>query len=448
MTLSLYNTLTREKSAFQPMNPANVRMYACGPTVYDFAHIGNARMVVVFDVLFRVLSAVYPRVTYVRNVTDIDDKIINAAIANAETIGTLTARTEKQFNEDMAAVGCLMPTHTPRATEYVPQMLSMIGELIKNGHAYEGDNHDGHVWFDVSSMPSYGSLSSNRNIENAVTTERVKVGLSKHDAVDFVLWKPSTDEQPGWDSPYGRGRPGWHIECSAMSGALLGDVFDIHGGGIDLIFPHHENEIAQSCCAHGTDKLANVWVHNGFITVNGEKMSKSLGNFFTVHDLLKDWDGEVIRYALLSAHYRQPLDFTNELLAQSKAALDRMYLALRGREVSKHENLLAESGLLNDLDTSAAMTKLHEWTTELNKGDDSAADKIKSLGAVMGLLQKDPEMWFQGSADTAAIDAKVAARVAAKKNKDFKTADAIRDELTAMGIILEDSAAGTTWRRA
>jgi cysteinyl-tRNA synthetase len=446
MTLSLYNTLTREKSAFKPIDPKNVRMYACGPTVYDFAHIGNARMVVVFDVLFRTLRAIYgeKHVTYVRNITDIDDKIITAAAAKGEPIGALTARTEQQFNADMAAIGCVMPTHTPRATEYVPQMLEMIAALIARGNAYEAE---GHVLFNVPSMKNYGGLSR-RNMDEMIAGARVDVAPYKKDAADFVLWKPSAPEQPGWDSPYGRGRPGWHIECSVMAGALLGPTFDIHGGGIDLIFPHHENEIAQSCCAHGTDCLANVWMHNGFITVNGEKMSKSLGNFFTVHDLLQTWDGEVIRYALLSAHYRQPLDFTEELLQQSKASLDKTYLALRGHKIEAEPDVLAESGFLDDLNTPMALTKIHEWTTALNKHDYNAIDKIRALGKILGLFQKDSDEWLQGDADAELIENKIRARYAAKASKDFKAADAIRDELNAMGIILEDTPNGTTWRRA
>lgn len=444
MKLALYNTLSREKSEFQPMDKNNVRMYVCGPTVYDYAHIGNARPVVVFDVLFRLLQTLYPNVTYVRNITDIDDKIMNAAAANGETIGDLTARTEKQFNTDMDALGTLRPTHTPRATEYVPQMLDIISKLIAKGHAYEAE---GHVLFSVPSMQHYGALSR-RSMDEMIAGARVDVAPYKKDAADFVLWKPSAPDQPGWDSAYGRGRPGWHIECSAMAGALLGEVFDIHGGGIDLVFPHHENEIAQSCCAHGTDQMARIWMHNGFLQVNGEKMSKSLGNFFTVYDLLQKWDGEVIRYALLSAHYRQPLDFTEELLTQSKAALDRTYLALRGFPTEAEPNVLVESGLLDDLNTPLALGKIHEWTTKLNKQDFDAIDKIRSLGKVLGLFQKDPEAWFKSGADADMIEDKIRARKQAKKDKDFQTADAIRDELTAMGIIIEDSPHGTTWRRA
>lgn len=449
MNLSLHNTMSRARETLTPIDPANVRLYACGPTVYDFAHIGNARMVVVFDVLFRTLRALYgdSHVTYVRNITDIDDKIINAAAANGETIADLTARTEKQFNEDMAALHCLPPTHTPRATEYVQQMLALIATLIAKGHAYEAE---GHVLFNVPSMKNYGELS-HRNRDDQIAGARVDVAPYKRDPADFVLWKPSAPEQPGWDSAYGRGRPGWHIECSAMSRALLGDNFDIHGGGLDLIFPHHENEIAQSCCASGLPQLANIWMHNGFVTVNGEKMSKSLGNFFTVHDLLQDWDGEVIRYALLTAHYRQPLDFTPELLAQSKAALDKIYLALRGIPATMDQpNILKKSGLLDDLNTTEALTQIHYWTGALNKGDTSAASKIRAAGALLGIAEQDSESWLQSGKglDAAAIDAKITARLAARAARDFAKADAIRNELAAGGIILEDSGATTAWRRA
>jgi len=449
MNLSLHNTMSRARETLTPIDPANVRLYACGPTVYDFAHIGNARMVVVFDVLFRTLRALYgdSHVTYVRNITDIDDKIINAAAANGETIADLTARTEKQFNEDMAALHCLPPTHTPRATEYVQQMLALIAALIAKGHAYEAE---GHVLFNVPSMKNYGELSR-RNRDDQIAGARVDVAPYKRDPADFVLWKPSAPEQPGWDSAYGRGRPGWHIECSAMSRALLGDNFDIHGGGLDLIFPHHENEIAQSCCASGLPQLANIWMHNGFVTVNGEKMSKSLGNFFTVHDLLQDWDGEVIRYALLTAHYRQPLDFTPELLAQSKAGLDKIYLALRGIPATMDQpNILKKSGLLDDLNTTEALTQIHYWTGALNKGDTSAASKIRAAGALLGIAEQDSESWLQSGKglDAAAIDAKITARLAARAARDFAKADAIRNELAAGGIILEDSGATTAWRRA
>ncbi|HET8725919.1 MAG TPA: cysteine--tRNA ligase, partial [Alphaproteobacteria bacterium] len=327
MPLQIHNTLTRRKEAFEPIDADNVRLYVCGPTVYDTAHIGNARPVVVFDVLARLLRRIYgdDHVTYVRNITDVEDKIIDRARQNGEAIGELTARTTRQYHADMAAIGALPPDVEPRATEHIPEMVAIIERLIDRGHAYEAE---GHVLFNVPSMPDYGRLSG-RNRDDQIAGARVEVAPDKRDPADFVLWKPSTGGQPGWDSPWGRGRPGWHIECSAMAEAWLGQTFDIHGGGIDLIFPHHENEIAQSRCAHGTERMAAYWMHNGYLMANGEKMSKSLGNFFTVHDLLKDWPGEAIRLVLLSAQYRQPLDLTDERLTEAKADLDRFYGALR-----------------------------------------------------------------------------------------------------------------------
>ncbi|MGB1008054.1 MAG: cysteine--tRNA ligase, partial [Thalassobaculaceae bacterium] len=323
-----HNTLTRTKAPFVPLDPSHVRMYVCGPTVYDLAHIGNARPVVVFDVLFRVLRAAYPaaRVTYVRNITDIDDKINQRARDSGEAIGDITARTTAVFQADMAALGALPPTVEPRATAHVEHMIAMTESLIAGGHAYAAE---GHVLFSVPSMADYGQLSG-RDRDEQIAGARVEVAPYKRDPADFVLWKPSDADTPGWDSPWGRGRPGWHIECSAMSREYLGETFDIHGGGLDLVFPHHENEIAQSRCAHGSDRMASVWMHNGYVTVEGEKMSKSLGNFYTVHELLADHPGEALRYALLSGHYRAPWDFSMAGLASAKTALDRLYQALRG----------------------------------------------------------------------------------------------------------------------
>ncbi len=454
MTLHFYNTLTRQKEKFIPIDAASIRMYVCGPTVYDFAHIGNARPVVVFDVLFRLLRTLYGdrHVIYVRNITDIDDKIVARAAENGETIYDLTARTELQFQTDMTALNALQPTNQPRATEFLNPMQHIIRRLLHKGHAYE---KDGHVLFYTPSMPNYGALSG-RNRDDQIAGARVDVAPYKKDPADFVLWKPSTPDQPGWDSPWGRGRPGWHIECSAMAGALLGETFDIHGGGLDLIFPHHENEIAQSCCANGTDKLANVWMHNGFVTVNGEKMSKSQGNFYTVHDLLQNWPGEVIRYALLSAHYRQPLDFTNELLKQCKAALDKVYLALRNFAsvpAAAQSGVLEVSGLLDDLNTVAAITKLHELAGQVNKTQDvKVVQQLYELGGYLGLLQQDPEAWLKWQPTPNAfsdeqIEKMIGAREAARVVKDFAESDRIRDKLAAAGIILEDTATATTWRR-
>ncbi|MET4699535.1 cysteinyl-tRNA synthetase [Constrictibacter sp. MBR-5] len=458
MALVLHNTLTRVKETFEPIDPQHVRMYVCGPTVYDFAHIGNARPVVVFDVLYRLLQRRYPRVTYVRNITDVDDKINAAARESGRTIREITEGTAKAFHEDMAALGALEPDVEPRATEHIAQMVAMIGKLIEGGHAYAAE---GHVLFNVPSMPDYGRLSR-RNRDDMVAGARVEVAPYKRDPADFILWKPSDAETPGWDSPWGRGRPGWHIECSAMSEAYLGETFDIHGGGADLIFPHHENEVAQSVCAHGGKPFVRYWVHNGWVMVEGEKMSKSLGNFFTVRDLLGEHPGEAIRLTLLSAHYRQPLDFTKDLLAQSKQALDRFYLALRDQpEAEADPALLApiEAALDDDLNTPAAIAALHDLTTRLNKARDhekpGLAAALRAAGGLLGLLDADPERWLRGEGTATAggptpeeIEDLIVRRRDARKAKDFAEADRIRDSLAAQGVLLEDSPQGTTWRRS
>ncbi|MGF6230047.1 cysteinyl-tRNA synthetase [Inquilinus ginsengisoli] len=458
MALSLHNTLTRTKEAFVPIDPSHVRMYVCGPTVYDYAHIGNARPIVVFDVLYRLLRTLYPQVTYARNITDIEDKIIERAKANGESIGELTRRTGEVFAADMAALGALLPDIQPRATEHIPQMQAMIGTLIDKGHAYAAD---GHVLFNVPSMPDYGQLSR-RNRDELIDGARIDVAPYKRDPADFVLWKPSTDDQPGWDSPWGRGRPGWHIECSAMAAAHLGTIFDIHAGGIDLVFPHHENEIAQSRCAHGTPVMANVWLHNGFLQVEGQKMSKSLGNFYTPHDLLEEFPGEALRYALLSGHYRQPFDFTKDGVRQARAALDRFYGALRAIGTAPAEPGEVPPAVLaaleDDLNTPEALAALHETVSELNKATDSAeqarlAAGLLAGGRLLGLLEQAPEDWFRwrpkadSGLDDAEIDALVAARRAARAAKDFAEADRIRDQLVAAGIALEDKPDRTLWRR-
>jgi len=455
--LDLYNTLTRRKERFEPLRPDHVGMYVCGPTVYDTAHIGNARPVVVFDLLFRLLSRLYPAVTYVRNITDVDDKIIDRARDSGEPIDALTARTTDLFHADMDALNALRPTIEPRATQHIGQMIALIATLIERGNAYAAE---GHVLFSVPSMPSYGQLSR-RSLDDMIAGARVEVAPYKHDASDFVLWKPSTPDQPGWDSPWGRGRPGWHIECSAMAKEHLGVTFDIHGGGLDLIFPHHENEIAQSCCAHGTDRLARTWVHNGFVTVEGEKMSKSLGNFFTVHDLLDEFPGEAIRLTLLSAHYRQPLDFTREGIRQAKGALDRWYQALRGEPVPAAGELPFDvlAALEDDLNSPLAIAHLHELATAVNKAK-SDAEKAAAKGALLaagqqlGLLQQDPEAWFRwaptGGAEglsDAEVEQLIVDRKSARAAKNFAEADRIRKELADKGIVLEDGPQGTTWKR-
>jgi len=458
MDLHLYNTLTRRKEAFRPIDETRVRMYVCGPTVYDFAHIGNARPVVVFDTLYRLLRLAYGlgHVVYVRNITDVEDKIIAAAAERGESIADLTRRTTEAYHADMAALNALPPDHEPRATAYIGEMVAMIGVLIERGHAYVAE---GHVLFNVPSMPDYGELAR-RSLDDMIAGARVEVAPYKKHAADFVLWKPSSAEQPGWDSPWGRGRPGWHIECSAMSAAELGTIFDIHGGGIDLIFPHHENEIAQSRCAHGGAPLARFWMHNGFVQVNGEKMSKSLGNFFTVRQLLDEGHrGEAIRLALLSAQYRQPLDFTREGLADAAAQLDRFYTAL-----ARVEAVPAAAGeappelvgaLADDFNTPLALAHLHEAATRLNKAEDPAAQAAAKgallAGAVLlGLLQQAPAAWLKGGSDgpdADAIEARIAERQAARKRRDFAAADRIRDELAAAGVTLEDGPKGTAWRR-
>ena len=456
MAIKLHNTLGRKKQVFEPNDPGRVGMYVCGMTVYDYAHIGNARPMIVFDVLFRLLRNAYgdEHVKYVRNITDVDDKINARAQEADEDIAAITARTIEAFHEDMDAVGVLRPTEEPRATDHIAQMIAMIEKLIDGGFAYEAE---GHVLFDVESDPEYGVLSG-RSVDEMIAGARVEVAPYKRNPADFVLWKPSSDDLPGWDSPWGRGRPGWHIECSAMGEEHLGETFDIHGGGIDLVFPHHENEVSQSACAHGGKPLANYWVHNGFLVVEGEKMSKSLGNFFTVRDLLANWDGEVLRYTMLSAHYRQPLDWTNAGMQQAKQSLDRLYTALRGlQDVEATGGDIPEgvlSALEDDLNTPLAQAALHELAGEANRAqtaEEKQAVKGQLLAgaALMGLLTRDPEEWFKAGAgdDAVEIDALIAARNQARADKDFARADEIRDELAAQGIILEDGPSGTTWKR-
>jgi cysteinyl-tRNA synthetase len=449
--LHVHNTMSRKKERFEPLDPGNVRMYVCGPTVYDFAHIGNARPVAVFDTLYRVLKRLYPRVTYARNITDIDDKIIERARERGVPIDAITEETIAAYEADMAAIGALVPDSRPRCTRTVPQMLEMIGTLVDRGHAYAAE---GHVLFDVTSFEDYGKLAG-RSRDEQIAGSRVEVAPYKKDPGDFVLWKPSTPDQPGWDSRWGRGRPGWHIECSAMAKDVLGITIDIHGGGQDLMFPHHENEIAQSVCAHGGVQFSKYWMHNGFLVVNGEKMSKSLGNFFTVRDLLAKWPGEAIRLLLLKTHYRAPLDFTETGLAEAKGDLDRFYGALRAcadvaPSAAKADAVLA--ALCDDLNTAKALAETHEIARKLNttrSADAKAA--LLDAGRLLGLLQADPESWFKQGAGAgptdAEIEAAIAARLAARKAKDFAGADRIRDGLKSKGVVLEDGPKGTTWKR-
>lgn len=464
MTLSLHNTLTRKKELFTPINPGHIGMYVCGPTVYDRAHLGNARAMVVFDVLYRMLKHSYPNVTYVRNITDVDDKINASAKANGEAITALTERTIHAFHSDMAALNVLTPTHEPRATEHIGDMVAMIERLILQQHAYAAE---GHVLFNVKGFEDYGKLSR-RSLEEMIDGARVEVAPYKKNPGDFVLWKPSKADEPGWDSPWGRGRPGWHIECSAMSTRYLGVNFDIHGGGADLQFPHHENEIAQSCCANRGSHYANYWVHNGFLTVNGEKMSKSLGNFVTVHDMLeKGVKGEVIRYALLATHYSKPLDWNDKGLEDAKKALDSFYTALA--HAGPHEFVdsnglfltqAAEdmhNALCDDLNTPKALACLHQLTKDINKSTDPhersrLAGVLQQSGLLLGLLGEQPNHWLGKNHDdqnlVAHIEAQINARNAARKEKNWAESDRIRDALAAEGITLEDKPGGVTeWRK-
>jgi len=477
--LQITNTLSRQKEKFVPLDPQNVRLYVCGPTVYDYAHLGNARPIVVFDTLYRLLKRHYPKVTYARNITDVDDKILNKAKETGRSIKDITTETTQMFHDDISHLNVLSPDFEPRATAYIPHMIALIEKLVQKGHAYEAE---GHVLFAVGTMKDYGRLSR-RSRDELIAGARVEVAPYKKDPADFVLWKPAPADQEGWDSPWGRGRPGWHIECSAMADDLLGETFDIHGGGLDLIFPHHENEIAQSSCAHGGKPPATYWMHNGFLIVNGEKMSKSLGNFFTIHELLDRTPGEALRLSLLAAHYRQPCDFTDEGLLQAKATLDKWYSALRnvkdiplptvipakagiqGSSSQRSQNATSapsgvpqtvEAALLDDLNTPLAIAEIHELVGKLNRAetDGEKADVKAALlaaGEALGLLRQDPGVWLKGSAaggpSDAEIEAQIAARLAAKKAKNFAEADALRKTLAAQGVVLEDGPTGTTWRR-
>ncbi len=455
--LTLHNTLTRRKEAFKPIDPTDVRMYVCGPTVYDYAHIGNARPVIVFDVLFRLLRHIYgaDHVRYARNITDVDDKI-NARAAErypdvppTEAIRKLTTETAEQFHKDIAALGVLPPTVEPRATDHIAEMRTLCDELLARGHAYVGQDH---VLFDVSSMADYGKLA-NRSLEEMEAGARVEVAPYKKGAMDFVLWKPSKPGEPSWPSPCGiaaPGRPGWHLECSAMAGKHLGQMFDIHAGGIDLVFPHHENEVAQSRCAHGTAAMANVWLHNGFLQVEGEKMSKSLGNFITINQLLatkdfggRPWHGRVVRLAMLGTHYRQPIDWTVDRLAQSRATLIELAEIVRHVEAAGAPHADVVNALSDDLNTPSAISILHGLARSARRNTETAGE-LRATLEFMGLYDGEkPEELNAGyeprSVDAAKVEALIAARNAARKSKDFKEADRLRGELTALGIQLKDA---------
>jgi len=449
--------MTRSKQPFQPIDSQRVTMYVCGPTVYNRVHIGNARPAVVFDTLYRLLMSLYPNVQYARNITDIDDKIMKTAAELGEDISVLSTRYAEAYFDDMQALNNLPPTIVPYATQHIPEMTDMISRLVAKEHAYESE---GHVLFAVQSMADYGKLSG-RSLDDMLAGARVEVASYKKYAGDFILWKPSADDEPGWDSPWGRGRPGWHLECSAMIEKHLGESIDIHGGGQDLIFPHHENEIAQSCCAHDGKPVANVWMHNGFINIEGEKMSKSLGNFRMVNDLLEQYPGEVLRYVILSAHYRSEQNFGKDLLDSAWRSLDALYGFLRtqvGIEAAAVDiaDTHAYAALLDDLNTPVAISELHKLAREMNAADGDALAEAKgrllAVAGLMGLLQQDPEQWFthsRGGSDISAeeIEVLIAKRNQAKADKDYAGADGVREELKSMGVVLEDSREGTKWRR-
>jgi len=469
MDLRLYDTMTREKRGFVPLDPGNVRMYVCGPTVYDFAHIGNARPVIVFDVLFRLLRHIYGagHVTYVRNITDVDDKINERAARDFPglplnaAIRKVTETTAGQFHADVAALGALPPTFEPRATDFVlpradgkTDMVTMIRQLISRGHAYQAG---GEVLFDTQSMPDYGALSG-RRLDEQQAGARVAVDAHKRHPTDFVLWKQSAADEPGWHSPWGRGRPGWHIECSAMSDAYLGDVFDIHGGGLDLIFPHHENEIAQSRCAHGTQAMANYWMHNGFLQVEGDKMSKSLGNFVTIREALEDWPGEVLRLNMLKTHYRSPIDWTLKGLEESAKTLDDWYWVAADVAGGQPAGTVIEA-LSDDLNTPQMIAALHGLRNSAAAGNEADRGRFAASLRLLGFLAETAAAWRgrkqqASGVDAGQIDGLILDRAAARARKDFAESDRIRDQLAAMGVVLKDGkdpATGqptTTWEIA
>ena len=446
--LNLSNTITGKREIFVPINPKKIGMYVCGPTVYDFPHIGNARPLVVFDILYRVLTKLFGKtnVTYVRNITDIDDKIIESSKNKKISIDELTSSITKSFHDDCMYLNCLKPSSEPKATEHIKEMITMTENLLKNNHAYEKDKH---VYFSINSFKNYGKLS-NKNPEELVAGARVEVSKLKKHPLDFVLWKPSTTEDPGWDSPWGRGRPGWHLECSVMSEKFLGKNFDIHGGGLDLIFPHHENEIAQSCCANKTDKFANFWLHNGYVTFNNEKMSKSLGNIVTIEKMRGAINGQVIRLALLSTHYKQPLDWNENLIKESQNTLDKWYGQFENtKQDDLNEDLLQP--LLEDINTPGYISKLHLLYDKASKGDTSSKKLFIAGCRLIGLLDEDLETWkkfkkIKSKIDEKTIENKITDRENARKKGDYKLADDIRKDLESYGVVIEDKEDKTTWR--
>ena len=443
--LQLTNSLTRKKEVFKPINPKKISLYACGPTVYDKPHVGNARSLVVFDVLFRVLKTIYgPNVVYVRNITDLDDKIIEASIKNKKNINQITSEVTKIFHDNCKSLNCLKPTFEPKATEHIKEMIEMTSSLISKGFAYQ---NNGHVYFEVNSFKEYGKLS-NKNLDELKSGSRIEISNLKKNPIDFVLWKPSDNKDPGWDSPWGRGRPGWHLECSVMSEKYLGKNFDIHGGGLDLIFPHHENEIAQSCCNNNTKNFANYWVHNGFLTINKEKMSKSLGNIITISDAVKKYSGQVVRLALLSAHYSQPLDWNEELLRNQESVLNKWYNLYSEQ---KEKNLEVDEILLDDLNTPGFIAKIHELYNSASKGNEENKIKFNQACKLIGLFDlnlKDWESLKKSKIDVSEyyINKKIEERKKAKNEGNYSLADKIRKELLSKGILIEDKKEKTIWK--
>ncbi len=444
--LRLTNSLTRQKELFKPINSNKITMYACGPTVYDNPHVGNARSLVVFDTLFRVLKMIYGKnVSYVRNITDVDDKIIEASKKNNKSIKEITESVTKTFHKDCESLNCLKPTEEPKATEHIKKMIEMTSSLIKKGFAYE---NKGHVYFSVAAFKNYGKLS-NKNLDELKTGNRIEVSDLKKNPMDFVLWKPSDPKDPGWESPWGRGRPGWHLECSVMSEKYLGKNFDIHGGGLDLIFPHHENEIAQSCCNNSNDSFANYWVHNGFVTINKEKMSKSLGNIITIFDAVKKYSGQVVRLALLSAHYSQPLDWNDELLQNQKNTIEKWYNLY---EKTNEENILDISEtLLDDLNTPGFIAKIHELYNSANNGDKKSKSLFNNACKLIGLFNINKDKWEDFKKSNIKVSEeyilkKIAERTKAKKDGNFNLADKIRKDLLNQGIVIEDQQNKTIWK--
>ena len=444
--LQLTNSLTRKKEIFKPIDPKKISLYACGPTVYDNPHVGNARSLVVFDTLFRVLKLVYgENVRYIRNITDIDDKIIEASKKNKKSINEITSNITRVFHKDCESLNCLKPTKEPKATEHIKEMIEMTSSLIKKNFAYE---NNGHVYFSVSSFKNYGRLS-NKNLDELKAGKRIEISDLKKNPMDFVLWKPSTKEDPGWDSPWGRGRPGWHLECSVMSEKYLGKIFDIHGGGLDLIFPHHENEIAQSCCNNSTKNFANYWVHNGFVTINNEKMSKSLGNIISISDAVNKYSGQVVRLALLSAHYSQPLDWNDKLLNNQKNTIDKWY-SLYDDEKEEKISDIAEV-LLDDLNTPGFIAKIHELYTKGNSGDKKKRSLFNSACRFLGLFNISKNEWEnlkkkKIKLSESYILKKIDERIKAKNNGNYSLADKIRGELLKEGILIEDQKEKTIWK--